>query len=71
MCRKADENIKNKLNSEISQTNTSSKKWWKLLKQNLSSSTPGADGPSIQLLTEPPNAFSSLRLVGGSTRSYL
>ncbi len=93
MCRKVDENTKNKLNSEISQTNTSSKKCLKLLKQYSSSSTLGADGPisdngviitdnfvKAEILnncfvsqtildelstpppTEPPNAFSSLKI---------
>ncbi len=34
ICPKADENTKNQLNFEISQTNTSTQKWWNLLKQN-------------------------------------
>ncbi len=44
-CRKADVETKLKKDDAISQTEISSKKWWKILKESLSSATPGADGP--------------------------
>ena len=45
MCRKAEEENQIKQNTEISVTNLSSRKWWKLLKGKLSTTTPDASGP--------------------------